>query len=494
MQWAFSSKIRYWRIDCSRPPYMRIQGHSLGLSLLAAAGFLPFACTGNAGSNHSPAGAGEAGEGARGSVAGAAGADAGGAGGAGAWKVPCTAPELNTLSGLVICKEGYSHRPSAVACRATLERHPAGGGGAGGMGGDDWLPRADGTIDCSDDSQLCNAFDLGFCADLGGGGGTQLCHSGCETDADCGAGQACLCTDESEHGGRCVEARCATDTDCGPGYRCALVPGGCADDVFICQKAEDDCRADADCSPRQCVLDREEDRRVCDARVLCGRPFIVAASPRVAPATSNGDWSDSEPSPNVEALATHERATEAQRWTKLGQLEHASIAAFARFSMQLLALGAPPALVDECTRAIADEAAHARRCFTLASAYAGHAVGPGPLDIEGSLTPIGLLEVVDLVIAEGCWGETGAALEALRESERAEDPVIATTFRQIAEDEQRHAELAFRFLRWAFDRDQAAVTERLSASQQSPEWRDHPARSVVTPCFDALIATAQLAA
>jgi len=59
------------------------------------------------------------------------------------------------------------------------------------------------------------------------------------------------------------------------------------------------------------------------------------------------------------------------------QLEHASIAAFARFSLQLLSLGAPAGLIDDCTRALGDETAHARLCFQLASAYAGRAIGSG---------------------------------------------------------------------------------------------------------------------
>jgi hypothetical protein len=77
-----------------------------------------------------------------------------------------------------------------------------------------------------------------------------------------------------------------------------------------------------------------------------------------------------------------ERATQAEHWTKLGQMEHASIAAFARLQLQLLALGAPPDLVQACNQALIDETAHTRLCFGLASAYAGRGIGPGPLDVS----------------------------------------------------------------------------------------------------------------
>jgi hypothetical protein len=168
-------------------------------------------------------------------------------------------------------------------------------------------------------------------------------------------------------------------------------------------------------------------------------------------------------------------------------MEHASIAAFARFSLQLLALGAPPDLVEACTQALADETAHALLCFGIASAYAGRAIGPGPLDVSRSLEVTSLVDVVDLVIAEGCFGETSAALEAFEAADAATDPVIVAAYSRIAADEQRHAELAFRFLRWAFEREprttRACVAAALSAAQRSsPIVRD-----VIEPCLEALL-------
>lgn len=64
-------------------------------------------------------------------------------------------------------------------------------------------------------------------------------------------------------------------------------------------------------------------------------------------------------------------------WTRVGLMEHASVAAFSRFSLQLMALGAPSDLLQKSHEAAADEIRHARDAFALAGHYAGRPVGPG---------------------------------------------------------------------------------------------------------------------
>jgi hypothetical protein len=220
---------------------------------------------------------------------------------------------------------------------------------------------------------------------------------------------------------------------------------------------------------------------------------LVESSARVAPTVVSGAWlAECASKPLVDHLSASERATLAAHWTRMGQLEHASIAAFARFALQLLSLGAPSELVEECTRAMADETAHTRLCFEVASAYAGHAVGPGPLDVAGSLAVTSLADIVDLVIAEGCFGETRAAVEALEAADAATDPVIRAAYEQIARDEERHAALAFRFVRWALERESEAVAPRLALTLQAPT-TDPLARDIVIPCLRALSVEGQRA-
>jgi len=99
-------------------------------------------------------------------------------------------------------------------------------------------------------------------------------------------------------------------------------------------------------------------------------------------------------------------------WREVGLMEHASIAAFARFTLALLAVGAPSELVMDSNAAAIDETRHAKLCFALASEYLGEPVGPGELCVEGALDGLSLEQLVVTTIAEGCVGETVAAVEA----------------------------------------------------------------------------------
>jgi hypothetical protein len=106
-----------------------------------------------------------------------------------------------------------------------------------------------------------------------------------------------------------------------------------------------------------------------------------------------------------------------------------------------------------------DERRHAKLCFALSSEYAGMPLGPAELDLEGALPAPTLERSLVTAIREGCVGETVAALEAAELAERVSDPVLRSVLTRIAADEQRHAELAFRFVEWALSssRDRASA-------------------------------------
>ena len=65
------------------------------------------------------------------------------------------------------------------------------------------------------------------------------------------------------------------------------------------------------------------------------------------------DWRDLKS--RCDALPDAARRAIAQHWTRAAQMEHASVAAFSRFSLQLLAVGAPPSLLEDAHRAALDE-------------------------------------------------------------------------------------------------------------------------------------------
>jgi hypothetical protein len=160
-------------------------------------------------------------------------------------------------------------------------------------------------------------------------------------------------------------------------------------------------------------------------------------------------------------------------------MEHASIAAFARFALQLLAVSAPPELVMAAQRAMADETKHAQLAFALASAYADRDLGPGPLAIDGCLDATDLVALVDAVFAEGCVGETVAAVEAREALEHARDPAVRAVLKIIAEDETRHAELAWRTAAWALAIGGQAVRDRIEEASAREETRLRAGRGAI---------------
>jgi hypothetical protein len=392
----------------------------------------------------------------------------------------CTSPGLDVATGFETCAEGYSHRVEKRACGSPSDH-------------DEALPRVAEYVDCfgadrTPDSSKCSQFAYGYCY----APQAATCVSGCVTDEDCGSAMMCVCGHpESPTGGVCQPATCSTDAECGSNSLCASYQGSCSGAGFSCQSAQDECFAASDCPTPTVGTDaktcaRAGDHRACEYCVV-GRPFLVEAKLRVAPLSASVDWLSAKLRPRLAHLTLAEREALSAHWAMLGQMEHASIAAFARFQLQLLALGAPPALVEACTRAMADETEHTRICFDVASAYAARPIGPGKLDITGSLSLTSLEHVVDLVIAEGCFGETSATLEAMDAAEVATDPVIATIYAQIAADEQRHATLAFQFMRWALEQEPSGTASRIAAALDS-QIATPAVRQVVQPCFEALLA------
>jgi hypothetical protein len=208
-----------------------------------------------------------------------------------------------------------------------------------------------------------------------------------------------------------------------------------------------------------CCYSVRETMSTCDY----GRPYLEDGAARVAPVTRSRGWSRRS-RPSVEGLSPRARAALATRWTRAALDEHAAIAAFSRVSLDLLAAGAPAALVDATHRAARDEVRHARLGFALASTYAGETVAPGAFPFTQALSPSG--DLVALAVAttrEGCIGETVSTLLALEAARLARDPAVRATLATIARDETRHAALAWRTVRWAMQRGGAPVREAVAA-------------------------------
>ena len=193
-----------------------------------------------------------------------------------------------------------------------------------------------------------------------------------------------------------------------------------------------------------------------------GRPFLVHGDARTSyPVSAERGWSEGEVTPAadvLEALDPVDRSALSAAWTDDALLEHASVASFARFSLQLLAVGAPAELLAASHRAALDEVRHARLCFALAGAYRGAPVAPSPFPFDGRVQVESELAAVAAATArEGCIGETLSAMIAAEQLAHATDPAVRRALTMIAEDEARHAELAWRVVRWALEQGDPAV-------------------------------------
>jgi hypothetical protein len=393
-------------------------------------------------------GAGTAGSGTAGSgTAGAAHAGASSGGGTGDGNhFPCKNPK--ELGGGLIQCDGFTHRTTSGTCDSKIPRP-------------DPYPNPSPSAQCKLDSD-CAAQPYGWCGSASYGDlPPPYCNYGCVKDSDCGTNQLCECGDPV---GRCVQAGCVSDADCDAGFLCKGydASGGCGITTYTCQSLSDTCGNDADCAGNSagslCRFDITTKHFKCEfGGCAIGRPFLVEGEARLAPPASRADWRELALLPRLEGLDAALRAELASEWTRIALMEHASIAAFARFSMQLMSLGAPAELVELTTSAMLDETKHAKACFAVASRYAPSPIGPGPLAIESSLTGTSLEEIVLNTIREGCVGETVAAIEAREAAEHAQDPALKQLLETISEDETKHAELAFRFVQWALSIGGAAL-------------------------------------
>lgn len=166
-----------------------------------------------------------------------------------------------------------------------------------------------------------------------------------------------------------------------------------------------------------------------------GRPFLVQGERRVA-SVFGADQADAAPG----------------EWLASARLEHASVAAFARLTLQLMSLGAPAELLRDVQLAALDELRHADFFFELASRQAGQRLEPGALDVAGALDDFSLAGLIESNLLEGCIGETLAAEQLRERAARSSDAALQAELLQIADDETRHAALAFRILRWCRER------------------------------------------
>ena len=227
------------------------------------------------------------------------------------------------------------------------------------------------------------------------------------------------------------------------------------------------------------------DGRVVRAAVVEGR--LRWASPSLAAARLGARLTDEE------------RAAIARGWLDNALLEHASVASFARATLELLAAGAPPWLVRATRRAALDEVRHAQQCFGIVQSVAGLLLEPGPLP---SAAPRGgdLARLAANTFEESCVSETIATLGALDVTPAVAHEPIRDVLSGVIHDEAEHAAMGWACVSWAVRRGGEPVlaavlqqAERLSARlHRAPDLAEPAASTALLRSFGLLPVTDQL--
>jgi hypothetical protein len=139
--------------------------------------------------------------------------------------------------------------------------------------------------------------------------------------------------------------------------------------------------------------------------------------------------------------------------------------------------------------------------------------------MDGALLDLDFERIVVLCFREGCVGETVAALEARVAREHATDSHVRHVLDRIAPDEERHAELAWKLIRWALserpdatrallERELRVIADELSeparftardrgipehgvlADSERSDTRRAALREIVLPCAEAVLGAA----
>jgi hypothetical protein len=161
------------------------------------------------------------------------------------------------------------------------------------------------------------------------------------------------------------------------------------------------------------------------------------------------------------------RSALAAQWRQNGRTEHASIAAFAKLTLDLVALGAPPKLIADSQRDALDELRHTELCFSLARALDSKAESPGPFPAARSASGAsGFLQLAVDSLIDGALHEGVSARVIAQLVKRCDEPAIREVLRELAADEGRHAAHGWDVVEWCVEQGGEAVREALLGAVQ----------------------------
>lgn len=215
-----------------------------------------------------------------------------------------------------------------------------------------------------------------------------------------------------------------------------------------------------------------------ESRPIDGRPLRTADGIVLPPALALGPCA-SRPA----RLDRATRAAVAGAWLESARAECGSIPAFLALARDLAAVGAPASLVERALSAAGDEVRHAARCSEIASSLAGWRVQPALLRPPSARDVDRRAALVRMALEawhDGCLGEGAAAARARRSRAGASDAAVQAALGEIAGDEARHAELAWRVLAFCLAEGGREVREAIGEAVTGPA----PAPPAERPAID----------
>lgn len=275
---------------------------------------------------------------------------------------------------------------------------------------------------------------------------------------------AALGCSESYHDEACMKVP-ADQTSCRPGKEVKpselFLPNQCGDDLEI-----DDVDSDG-------VLRTLTEQSGTQSTACCYTVMVVDSDPNMVCMVGRpyfeGDKALRAPLCLPARALLTASSSRAAAWAAAGAEEHASVAAFSRLALELMAHGAPTSLLRDVHQAALDEVGHAEICWSMARRFGSTVTGAGPFPFTAPVAVDATLAAVAASAArEGCLAETLGAHLVLAAAELAVEPEVKAALSTLAVEEAQHAVLSFRIVAWALRAGGAEVEAAVRAAFAAP--------------------------
>ncbi|MEM6991183.1 MAG: ferritin-like domain-containing protein [Myxococcota bacterium] len=162
----------------------------------------------------------------------------------------------------------------------------------------------------------------------------------------------------------------------------------------------------------------------------------------------------------------------AAHWKAIAADEHESVATFSELALDLLAAGAPAALVTRCHEAALEETRHTEACLAIAQQLDGEPATPPDVPSMRRTRRRPRLRTVLLVrlavesYVDGCVGEASSGWVLAQLRKHAESESIRDALRVLSREEMGHARLGRDIVEWCRAEGGPVVDQALAVTRQ----------------------------